>query len=162
MYHKKPDMPNKSLSEWIRNCNDKKKDLRGRKGKKVVLIDEFDWHKSKYKPPIEDIKETEVKLEDELNEPMRVPISKSPNIEQYEKTLTEEDTRMAMNTTLVNKLIDEKHSIQDKILKIDTKVVNPIGISDYQVNLLTTQRNAMMVVLNILNLRIADLSVEGN
>lgn len=76
MYHKKPDMPNKSLAEWIRNCNDKKKDLRGRKGKKVVLIDEFDWHKSKYKPPIEDIKETEVKLEDELNEPMRVPNQK--------------------------------------------------------------------------------------
>ncbi|CDI43277.1 hypothetical protein [Lactobacillus helveticus] len=69
---------------------------------------------------------------------------------------------MAMNTTLINKLIDEKHSIQDNILRIDTKVVNPIGISDYQVNLLTTQRNAMMVVLNILNLRIADLSVEDD
>ena len=162
MYHKKLDKPAETLAEWIRNCNDKKKDLRGRKGKKAVLVDEFGWHKSKYKPPIEDIKETEVKLEDELNEPMRVPISKSPNIEQYEKTFTEEDTRMAKNTTLVNKLIDEKHSIQDKILKIDTKVVNPIGISDYQVNLLTTQRNAMMVVLNILNLRIADLSVEDD
>ena len=162
MYHKKLDEPTETLAEWIRNCNDKKKDLRGRKGKKVVLIDEFDWHKSKYKPPIEDIKETEVELEDEPNGPMIAPILQAPNIEQYEKTFAEEDTRMAKNTTLINKLIDEKHSIQDNILKIDTKVVNPIGISDYQVNLLTTQRNAMMVVLNILNLRIADLSVEGD
>lgn len=162
MYHKKLDKPTETLTEWIENCNEEKKDPRCRKGKKVVLIDEFDWHKSKYKLPIEDIKETEVELEDEPNGPMRSPISQAPNIEQYEKTFTEEDTRMAKNTTLVNKLIDQKHSIQDDVLKIDTKVINPIGISDYQVNLLTTQRNAMMVVLNILNLRIADLSVEGD
>lgn len=162
MYHKKLDNPTETLTEWIRNCNEEKKDPRGRKDKKAVLIDEFYWHKSKYKPPIEDIKETEVKLEDELNEPMRVPISRAHNIEKYKKTFTEENTRMARNTTLVNKLIDQKHSIQDNVLKIDTKVINPIGISDYQVNLLTTQRNAMMVVLSILNLRIADLSVEDD
>lgn len=89
---------------------------------------------------------------------MRAPISQAPNIEQHEKTFTEEDTRMARST----KLIDQKHRIQDDVLKIDTKVINPIGISDYQVNLLTTQRNAMMVVLSILNLRIADLSVEDD
>lgn len=158
MYHKKLDKPTETLTEWIRNCNEEKKDPRGRKDKKVDLIDEFDWHKSKYKPPIEDIKGTEVKLEDEPNEPMRAPISQAPNIEQHEKTFTEEDTRMARST----KLIDQKHRIQDDVLKIDTKVINPIGISDYQVNLLTTQRNAMMVVLSILNLRIADLSVEDD
>jgi len=159
MYHKKLDKPTETLAEWTRNCNEKKKDPRGGKDKKAVLIDEFDWHKSKYKPPIEDIKETEVKREDELNGPMRAPISKAPNIEEHEKTFTEEDTKMARNAKLINKLIAQKRRIQDNVLKIDTKVINPIGLSDYQVKLLTTQRNAMMAVLNILNLRIADLSV---
>lgn len=88
---------------------------------------------------------------------MRASISKAPNIE--EKTFTEEDTRMSRNAKLINKLIVQKRRIQDNVLKIDTKVINPIGLSDYQVKLLTTQRNAMMAVLNILNLRIADLSV---
>lgn len=157
MYHKKLDKPTETLAEWTRNCNEKKKGPRGRKDKKAVLIDKFGWHKSKYKPSIEDIKGTEVKREDELNGPMRAPISKAPNIE--EKTFTEEDTRMSRNAKLINKLIVQKHHIQDNVLKIDTKVINPIGVSDYQVKLLTTQRHAMMVVLNILNLRIADLSV---
>lgn len=158
MYHKKPNKPTETLAEWTRNCNEKKK---GPRGQKAVLIDKFGWHKSKYRPPIEDIKETEVKREDELNGPMRAPISKAPNkapnIE--EKTFTEEDTRMPKNVKLINKLIAQKHHIQDNVLKIDTKVINPIGISDYQVKLLTIQRHAMMVVLNILSLRIANLSV---
>ena len=131
MYHKKLDKPTETLAEWTRNCNEKKKDPRGRKDKKAVLIDKFDWHKSKYKPLIE----------------------------QREKTFTEEDTKMTKNAKLINKLIAQKRRIQDNVLRIDTKVINPIGISDYQVKLLTTQRHAMMVVLNILNLRIADLSV---
>jgi septal ring factor EnvC (AmiA/AmiB activator) len=131
MYHKKLDKPTETLAEWTKNCNEKKKDSRGQKDKKAVLIDKFDWHKSKYKPLIE----------------------------QREKTFTEEDTKMTKNAKLINKLIAQKRRIQDNVLRIDTKVINPIGISDYQVKLLTTQRHAMMVVLNILNLRIADLSV---
>ena len=131
MYHKKLDKPTETLAEWTKNCNEKKKDSRGQKDKKAVLIDKFDWHKSKYKPLIE----------------------------QREKTFTEEDTKMTKNAKLINKLIAQKRHIQDNVLRIDTKVINPIGISDYQVKLLTTQRHAMMVVLNILNLRIADLSV---
>lgn len=154
MYHKKLDEPTETLAEWISKENEGKATQDDSK--------KFGWHKSKYKPPIEDIKEAEAKLEDEPNEPMRAPIAQVPNIKQYEKTFTKEDTRMARNSTLINKLIDQKHSIQDNILKIDTKVINPIGISDYQVKLLKTQRNAMMVVLNILNLRIADLSVEDD
>ena len=69
---------------------------------------------------------------------------------------------MNKNGALASKLTDQKYRIQDDILKIDTKIINPIGISDYQANLLTAHRNAMMVVLNILNLRIADLSVEDD
>ena len=93
---------------------------------------------------------------------MRAPIAQVPNIKQYEKTFTKKDDRMTKNGALASKLTDQKYRIQDDILKIDTKIINPIGISDYQAKLLTAQRNAMMVVLNILNLRIADLSVEDD
>lgn len=67
-----------------------------------------------------------------------------------------------MSKTLVNKLIDEKHSVEDKILKIDNKIINPLGVSDHQVRLLKVQRNAMMTVVNVLDLRITDLSVEDD
>ena len=154
MYHKKPDKQTETLAEWISQEN---KDKATRDN-----AEKFEWHKSKYKPPVEDIKEAEVKLEDEPNGPMRVPIAQVPNIKQYEKTFTKKDDRMTKNGALASKLTDQKYRIQDDILKIDTKIINPIGISDYQAKLLTAQRNAMMVVLNILNLRIADLSVEDD
>lgn len=154
MYHKKPDKQTETLAEWISQEN---KDKATRDN-----AEKFEWHKSKYKPPVEDIKEAEVKLEDEPNGPMRAPIAQVPNIKHYEKTFTKKDDRMTKNGALASKLTDQKYRIQDDILKIDTKIINPIGISDYQVKLLTAQRNAMMVVLNILNLRIADLSVEDD
>lgn len=154
MYHKKPDKQTETLAEWISQEN---KDKATRDN-----TEKFEWHKSKYKPPVEDIKEAEVKLEDEPNGPMRASIAQVPNIKQYEKTFTKKDNRMTKNGALASKLTDQKYRIQDDILKIDTKIINPIGISDYQAKLLTAQRNAMMVVLNILNLRIADLSVEDD
>ena len=154
MYHKKPDKQTQTLAEWISQEN---KDKATRDN-----TEKFEWHKSKYKPPVEDIKEAEVKLEDEPNGPMRASIAQVPNIKQYEKTFTKKDNRMTKNGALASKLTDQKYRIQDDILKIDTKIINPIGISDYQAKLLTAQRNAMMVVLNILNLRIADLSVEDD
>ena len=154
MYHKKPDKQTETLAEWISQEN---KDKATRDN-----AEKFEWHKSKYKPPVEDIKEAEVKLEDEPNGPMRASIAQVPNIKQYEKTFTKKDNRMTKNGALASKLTDQKYRIQDDILKIDTKIINPIGISDYQAKLLTAQRNAMMVVLNILNLRIADLSVEDD
>ena len=154
MYHKKPDKQTETLAEWIRQEN---KDKTTRDN-----AEKFEWHKSKYKPPVEDIKEAEAKLEDEPNGPMRASITQVPNIKQYEKTFTKKDDRMTKNGALASKLTDQKYRIQDDILKIDTKIINPIGISDYQAKLLTAQRNAMMVVLNILNLRIADLSVEDD
>lgn len=154
MYHKKPDKQTETLAEWISQEN---KDKATRDN-----TEKFEWHKSKYKPPVEDIKEAEAKLEDEPNGPMRASITQVPNIKQYEKTFTKKDNRMTKNGALASKLTDQKYRIQDDILKIDTKIINPIGISDYQAKLLTAQRNAMMVVLNILNLRIADLSVEDD
>ena len=154
MYHKKPDKQTETLAEWISQEN---KDKTTRDN-----AEKFEWHKSKYKPPVEDIKEAEAKLEDEPNGPMRASITQVPNIKQYEKTFTKKDDRMTKNGALASKLTDQKYRIQDDILKIDTKIINPIGISDYQAKLLTAQRNAMMVVLNILNLRIADLSVEDD
>lgn len=154
MYHKKPDKQTETLAEWISQEN---KDKATRDN-----AEKFEWHKSKYKPPVEDIKEAEAKLEDEPNGPMRASITQVPNIKQYEKTFTKKDDRMTKNGALASKLTDQKYRIQDDILKIDTKIINPIGISDYQAKLLTAQRNAMMVVLNILNLRIADLSVEDD
>ena len=154
MYHKKPDKQTETLAEWISQEN---KDKATRDN-----AEKFEWHKSKYKPPVEDIKEAEAKLEDEPNGPMRASITQVPNIKQYEKTFTKKDDRMTKNGALASKLTDQKYRIQDDILKIDTKIINPIGISNYQAKLLTAQRNAMMVVLNILNLRIADLSVEDD
>lgn len=154
MYHKKPDKQTETLAEWISQEN---KDKATRDN-----AEKFEWHKSKYKPPVEDIKEAEAKLEDEPNGPMRASITQVPNIKQYEKTFTKKDDRMTKNGALASKLTDQKYRIQDDILKIDTKIINPIGISDYQAKLLTAQRDAMMVVLNILNLRIADLSVEDD
>lgn len=154
MYHKKPDKQTETLAEWISQEN---KDKATRDN-----AEKFEWHKSKYKPPVEDIKEAEAKLEDEPNGPMRASITQVPNIKQHEKTFTKKDDRMTKNGALASKLTDQKYRIQDDILKIDTKIINPIGISDYQAKLLTAQRNAMMVVLNILNLRIADLSVEDD
>ena len=89
MYHKKLDKPTETLAEWISQEN---------KGKATRdNAEKFEWHKSKYKPPIEDIKEAEAELEDEPNGPMRAPIAQVPNIKQYEKTFTKEDTRMARN-----------------------------------------------------------------
>lgn len=154
MYHKKPDKQTETLAEWISQENEGKTTRDN--------AEKFEWHKSKYKPPVEDIKEAEVKLEDEPNGPMRASITQVPNIKQYEKTFTKKDDRMTKNGALASKLTDQKYRIQDDILKIDTKIINPIGISDYQAKLLTAQRNAMMVVLNILNLRIADLSVKDD
>lgn len=154
MYHKKPDKQTETLAEWISQENEGKATRDN--------AEKFEWHKSKYKPPVEDIKEAEAKLEDEPNGPMRASIAQVPNIKQYEKTFTKKDDRMTKNGALASKLTDQKYRIQDDILKIDTKIINPIGISDYQAKLLTAQRNAMMVVLNILNLRITDLSVKDD
>ena len=83
MYHKKLDEPTETLAEWI------SKETEG----KATQDDseKFGWHKSKYKPPIEDIKEAEVKLEDEPNGPMRAPFTQVPNVEQYEEIFNEED-----------------------------------------------------------------------
>lgn len=154
MYHKKPDKQTETLAEWISQENEEKATRDN--------AEKFEWHKSKYKPPVEDIKEAEAKLEDEPNGPMRASIAQVPNIKQYEKTFTKKDDKMTKNGALASKLTDQKYRIQDDILKIDTKIINPIGISDYQAKLLTAQRNAMMVVLNILNLRITDLSVKDD
>ena len=61
-----------------------------------------------------------------------------------------------------SKLTDEKQHLQDNLLKIDSKIINPLGVSDYQVKLLKIQRNAMMTVVNVLDMRISDLSVEDD
>ena len=64
------------------------------------------------------------------------------------------------NKALVSKLNDERQHLQDNLLKIDSKIINPLGVSDYQVKLLKIQRNAMMTVVNVLDMRIQDLSAE--
>ena len=92
-----------------------------------------------------------------------VPIPKSvvPSIEDYESTfLHREDEETMQNKELVSKLTDEKQHLQDTLLKLDSKIINPLGVSDYQVKLLKIQRNAMMTVVNVLDMRIEDLSVE--
>ena len=152
MYHKKPDKPDKSLAEWVYEKN-----------RQVTRINGGFWHNSKYRPPEEDIKEAEIK-QDEQDEPeLIVPIPKSvvPSIEDYESTfLHREDEETMQNKELVSKLTDEKQHLQDTLLKLDSKIINPLGVSDYQVKLLKIQRNAMMTVVNVLDMRIEDLSVE--
>ena len=154
MYHKKPDKPDKSLAEWIYEKNRQFTQMNG----------DF-WHKSKYRPPEEDIKEAEIK-QDEQDEPeLIVPIPKSvvPSVEDYESTfLHREDEETMQNKELVSKLTDEKQHLQDNLLKLDSKIINPLGVSDYQVKLLKIQRNAMMTVVNVLDMRIEDLSAEDD
>lgn len=58
---------------------------------------------------------------------------------------------------LVEKLKQERQEYLEKILKMDDKIITPVGISEYQVNCLKAQRNAMMTIINVLDLRIADL-----
>lgn len=145
MYHKKPDKPDKSLAKWVEEKNSKATPKRG-----------GFWHESKYRPPEEDIKETEIKQD----EPELIVV---PSIEDYESTfLHKEDQESMQNKTLVSKLTDEKQHLQDNLLKIDSKIINPLGVSDYQVKLLKIQRNAMMTVVNVLDMRISDLSVEDD
>ncbi len=154
MYHKKPDKPDKSLAKWVEETNSKTTPKRS-----------GFWHESKYRPPEDDIKEAEIK-QDEQDEPeLIVPIPKSvvPSIEDYESTfLHKEDQESMQNKTLVSKLTDEKQHLQDNFLKIDSKIINPLDVSDYQVKLLKIQRNAMMTVVNVLDMRISDLSVEDD
>ena len=141
MYHKKPDKPDKSLAKWVEEKNSKATPKRG-----------GFWHESKYRPPEDDIKEAEIK-QDEPELIIPIPKSVVPSIEDYESM---------QNKTLVSKLTDEKQHLQDNLLKIDSKIINPLGVSDYQVKLLKIQRNAMMTVVNVLDMRISDLSVEDD
>lgn len=133
MYHKRPDKPDKSLTEWVNEKNSQTTRIKG-----------GFWHKSKYRPPEEDIKEAEIK-QDEQDEPeLIVPIPESvvPSVEDYESTfLHREDEETMQNKELVSKLTDEKQHLQDNLLKLDSKIINPLGVSDYQVKLLKIQRN---------------------
>ena len=120
------------------------------------------WHESKYRPPEDDIKEAEIK-QDEPELIVPIPESVVPSVEDYESTfLHREDEETMQNKELVSKLIDEKQHLQDNLLKLDSKIINPLGVSDYQVKLLKIQRNAMMTVVNVLDMRISDLSVEDD
>ena len=151
MYHKKPDKPDKSLAKWVEEKNSKATPKRG-----------GFWHESKYRPPEDDIKEAEIK-QDEPELIIPIPKSVVPSIEDYESTfLHKEDQEGMQNKTLVSKLTDEKQHLQDNLLKIDSKIINPLGVSDYQIKLLKIQRNAMMTVVNVLDMRISDLSVEDD
>lgn len=158
MEHKKPDKPTESLAEWIsgKNIEEHKQatPLNGRG---------FKWHKSKYRPPVEDIKEAELKHEDKelivpakLSKPLLVP-----SIFKYEKEFLKEHLNMK-NEPLIEKLTTEKEQLQKDVLKIDSKIINPLGVSDYQVKLLKIQRNAMMTLINVLALRIDDLKTEDD
>ena len=149
MYHKKPDKPDKSLAKWVEEKNSKATPKRG-----------GFWHESKYRPPEDDIKEAEIK-QDEPELIIPIPESVVPSVEDYESTfLHREDEETMQNKELVSKLTDEKQHLQDNLLKLDSKIINPLGVSDYQVKLLKIQRNAMMTVVNVLDMRIEDLSAE--
>lgn len=140
MYHKRQPKATESLAEWIEKNHPKqatpKKD------------GEFVWHQSKYKPPVDDIKETQADEEER---------AEVPKIKQYEETFNEENEKMT-DPTLVSKLKDEKQELIDKTLKIDDKIIDPVGVSDYQIKLLKVQRDMMRGLTHIFNLRIDDLS----
>ncbi len=132
MYHKKPDKPDKSLAKWVEEKNSKATPKRS-----------GFWHESKYRPPEDDIKEAEIK-QDEPELIIPIPKSVVPSIEDYESTfLHKEDQESMQNKTLVSKLTDERQHLQDDLLKIDNKIINPLGVSDYQVKLWKIQRNAV-------------------
>ena len=161
MYHKKPDKPDKSLAKWVEEKNSKATPKRS-----------GFWHESKYRPPEDDIKEAEIEkdraktllnLDDPALKVPVIPAAVVPSVESYESTFFhEEDEKSMKNSRLVSKLTDERQRLQDDLLKIDSKIINPLGVSDYQVKLLKIQRNAMMTVVNVLDMRISDLSVEGD
>ena len=54
----------------------------------------------------------------------------------------------------------EHDELKDKILKIDTVLINHINVSPSQYDYLKIQRDAMMTVYHILELRITDLANE--
>ena len=54
----------------------------------------------------------------------------------------------------------EHDELKDKILKIDTVLINHINVSPSQYDYLKIQRDAMMTVYHILELRISDLANE--
>lgn len=140
MYHKRQPKATESLAEWVEKNHSKQATPRKDGG--------FAWHQSKYKPPVDDIKETQADEEEK---------AEVPKIKQYEETFNEENEEMAA-TTLVSKLKDEKQELIDKTLKIDDKIIDPMGVSDYQIKLLKAQRDMMRGLIHILNLRIDDLS----
>lgn len=140
MYHKRPPQATKSLAEWIEENHP---------GQATPMKnDEFAWHRSAYKPPIEDIKEAQAEHEER---------AEVPKIKQYEAIFSEENENMTKSNALVNKLKDEREELTNNILKIDDKVINPVGISDFQVNALIAQRNSMCCTARILDMRINDL-----
>lgn len=54
----------------------------------------------------------------------------------------------------------EHDELKDKILKIDDVLINHINVSPSQYDYLKIQRDAMMTVYHILELRITDLANE--
>ena len=54
----------------------------------------------------------------------------------------------------------EHDELKDKILKIDTVLINHINVSPSQYDYLKIQRDAMMTVYHVLELRISDLANE--
>lgn len=54
----------------------------------------------------------------------------------------------------------EHDELKDKILKIDTVLINHINVSPSQYDYLKIQRDAMMTVYHVLELRITDLANE--
>lgn len=140
MYHKRPPKATESLAEWIeKNHSEQATPMRSGK---------FAWHRSAYKPPTEDIKEAQAEREER---------AEVPKIKQYEAIFSEEKENMADNTVLFNKLRNERKELIEKILKIDNKIINPIGISNTQIKLLKPQRDLMMGTAHILDMRIDDL-----
>lgn len=131
MYHKQP-YGGESLSEWVHKLNNEHH--ANSSGA------QFGWKISKYRPKPPEPTQKSLKVE-------------IPKVKAYEATFEVKEKPMK----LVEKLKQERQEYLEKILKMDDKIITPVGISEYQVNYLKAQRNAMMTIINVLDLRIADL-----
>lgn len=147
MYHKEGYSDGISLKSVVEKENEKM----GKRRQNEVqrMIDEgLDWY-DEHKEPVEDEPVEEEPVAEEFD-------SVRPATKLEEKEV-KSMARPSKKQTLVKKLREEAADLKDDVLKIDTKILDPLDISDMQVKLLKAQRQAMLTTANIVELRADDL-----
>lgn len=144
MYHKKGYSDGISLKSAVDKRNIAMSRTKRGQNELQRMIDEgLDWYED-HKEPAE-------------QEPITEKLDSVRPATKLEEKEVKEMARPSKKQTLVKKLRVEQSEIKDKVLKIDSAIIDPNDISDRQLTLLKAQRQSMLTTAAIIETRADDL-----